>query len=111
LLCRFSDDGYYQAIITNDGRYVLYAYDFNAQKGDVLFEGSTLAINQGKTKNEYGLQCKGSAITLFINRQEVKTVQENKLGLQEGLVGIYVGAIENIVPVSVGIDWLEISQP
>jgi hypothetical protein len=111
LLCRFSDDGFYQAIITNDGRYVIYAYDFNTQKGDVLFEASSLAINQGKGKNEYGLQCKGNTITLFINGQEVKTVEENKLGLQEGFVGIYVGAIENLIPVIVGIDWIEIREP
>ena len=111
LLCRFSDDGFYQAIITNDGRYVLYAYDFNTQKGDVLFEGSSLAINQGKAQNEYGLQCKGNTITLFINDQEIKTVEENKLGLQEGFVGIYVGAIENLIPVIVGIDWIEIREP
>jgi hypothetical protein len=90
---------------------VLYAYDFAAQKGNVLFEGSSLAINQGKAKNEYGLQCKGNKITLFINGQEIKTVEENKLGLQEGFVGIYVGAIENLIPVIVGIDWLEIREP
>lgn len=111
LLCRFSDDGYYQAIITNDGRYGLYAYDFNTQKEDSLFEGTSLAINQGKAKNEYGLQCKGNTISLFINGEEVKTVEENKLGLQEGLVGIYVGEFLNLLPVIVGIDWIEIRQP
>lgn len=111
LLCRFTNDGYYQAIVTNDGRFVLYAYDFRTQKGTVLFEGTSLAINQGKAKNEYGLQCKGKQITLFINGREVKTVEENKLGFKEGLVGIYVGAIENLLPVIVGIDWLEIRQP
>lgn len=111
LLCRVSAAGFYQVWITNDGRYGFQAYDSSTEKSETLFQGASLAINQGKATNEYGLQCKGNKITLFINGQEIKTVEENKVGLDEGTVGIYVGAVQTLVPVIVGVDWIEISEP
>ncbi|MCS6994770.1 MAG: hypothetical protein NZP74_13195 [Anaerolineales bacterium] len=111
LLCRVSQAGFSQALITNDGRYLLRVYDNKAQKEQILFQGSSLAINQGKAKNEYGFTCKGNRYTLFINGNEVKSITDARVGLQSGQVAIYVGALADLVPVVVGLDWIEISQP
>lgn len=112
MFCRYSNDGFYQVLITNDGRYVFAVYESRTmQQPEALFQGASLAINQGKAKNEYGFVCKGNRFTLFVNGKEVKTVTDSRIGVQTGRVGLYVGAVSNLVPVVVGVDWLEISQP
>lgn len=112
MLCRVSNDGFYQVLITNDGRYLFAVYERRTmQQSELLFQGASLAINQGKAKNEYGFVCKGNRFTLFVNGKEVKTVTDSRVDVQSGMVGLYVGAVSNLVPVVVGVDWLEISQP
>ncbi|PWH16139.1 MAG: hypothetical protein DDG60_04625 [Anaerolineae bacterium] len=112
MLCRASNGGFYQVLITNDGRYLFAVYERQTmQQAQVLFQGASLAINQGKSKNEYGFVCKGNRFTLFVNGKEVKTITDSRIDIQSGTVGLYVGAVADLVPVVVGVDWVQISQP
>jgi hypothetical protein len=111
LLCRASDKGFYQVLITNDGRYVFGLYNADTQQNRNIGNGGSFLINQGKAVNEYGLVCKGNELTLFVNGEEVRTVTDQNNTLTEGYVQIYVGAIQDLVPVVVGVDWVKISQP
>lgn len=111
LLCRASDKGFYQVLITNDGRYVFGVYTTQSQQNKSLGNGGSNLINLGKTTNEYGLVCKGNQLTLFVNGKEVRTVTDPNNTLSEGYVQIYVGAIKDLTPVIVGVNSIKISQP
>lgn len=111
LLCRVSDKGFYQVLITNDGRYVFGLYTAATKQNRNIGNGASRLTNLGKTANEYGLVCKGNQLTLFVNGQEVRTVTDQNNTLSEGYVQVYVGAIEDLTPVVVGVDWVKISQP
>ncbi len=112
LLCRYSDsDGFYQAVVTSDGRYVLNAYDAKQDSHTQLYDGASADINQGKASNIFGMKCEGNTVTLYVNDVEVRSVEDKYVVLDEGQVGVYVGAIGDIVPVIVELDEFLISQP
>jgi len=113
LFCRYSDEGWYEFNIANNGLYNIYAATYNASHQVVynkITDGGSNKIKQGKDINEYAIICKGRKLTLFINGFETKSVDENKFVLRDGKVGISVSSF-NVTPVKVDVDWIKISQP
>ncbi len=113
LFCRYSDEGWYEFNVANNGLYNIYAATYNANHQVVynkITDGGSNKIKQGKDINEYAIVCKGRKLTLFINGFETKTVDENKFVLRDGKVGISVSSF-NVTPVKVDVDWIKISQP
>ena len=110
LVCRYTDYGWYEFSIANNGLWWIYAYDPNSSPQYVLLaNGGSTAVNMGKDVNEYTIMCFGNTLALYINGIEVHTLQENKYGFDEGQIGIGVSSF-NVLPIIVEFDWVAISE-
>jgi hypothetical protein len=114
LICRHDPDvGWYEFNIANSGVYdILYAEVTDG--GDIAYNtianGGSNSIKQGKEVNEYAISCKGTELTLFINGDEVKSINEKNYGLRSGQVGMSVSSF-NVLPILIEMDWVKISEP
>jgi hypothetical protein len=114
LICRHDPNvGWYEFNIANNGLYdILYAEVTESGKisYSTIANGGSNAIKQGKEVNEYGIECKGTALTLYINGDKVTSVTEKKYGLRSGQVGVSVSSF-NVLPILIEMDWIKISEP
>lgn len=114
LICRYSDRGWYEATISNNGLYTIYfgKWDNNGATASYakIADGGSTNIKAGREINTYALTCKGNTLTLTINGKEIKRVDEKQRGLREGQIGVGVSSFRYI-PVEVEFDWIKISQP
>jgi hypothetical protein len=114
LICRYDPDiGWYEFNIANSGVYdILYAEV--TDNGDISYStianGGSNSIKQGKEVNEYAISCQGTELTLFINGDEVKQINEKNYGLRSGQVGMSVSSF-NVLPILIEMDWVKISEP
>ena len=109
LICRMSDDGkeWYEFSVESGGVWYLYAVN---DKYNIIDNGGTNALKQGKEVNEYRMDCKGDEITLYINDKKLKTIKDNNYGYSDGLVGFNISSL-NVLPITVDVNWFEITQP
>lgn len=109
LFCRSSSDGWYEWSVGSGGDWYLYAV---TDKFNLISNGGTLFLKQGKEVNEYSMICQDNRISMFINGQEIKQspVTDNKYALRDGTVGFNISSID-VTPVIVEVDWLKISEP
>ena len=110
LICRYSDEGWYEANVQNDGLYSILAYVVADGRYYNIFNGGSNLIKQGKDTNSYTFICNGSDLTLGVNGTEVKTITDKIYKLREGLAGFGVSSFDSL-PVLVEVDTFEISQP
>ena len=111
LVCRMSDaEGWYEVNIQNDGMYFISVFDARSKGYNMLTSGGSNAIRQGKDINEYGLECVGNELTVYINGKKVTTFKDNTYKLREGVVGISVSSFD-VFPVVVEFDSVTISEP
>jgi len=109
LICRYSDTGWYEANIANNGLYWIYAY-IDGEGYNELFSGGSTLIKQGRDTNEYTFICSGQDLTLGVNGTKVKTVTDKKFALREGKVGLGVSSFDTL-PILVEISPFQVSQP
>lgn len=109
LVCRMNSDGtqWYEFSVESGGVWYLYAVD---GKYNILDNGGTTALKQGREVNEYKMDCKGDEITLYINGTELKTVKDTTYGFNEGAVGFNISSL-NVLPITVNVNWFDIAQP
>src|SRR6476469_453681 len=109
LVCRMNSDGtqWYEFSVESGGLWYLYAVD---GKYNIISNGGTQALKQGKEVNEYSMTCKGDEITLSVNNQKIKTVTDTTYGFNKGLVGFNISSL-NVLPITVQVNWFEIGQP
>lgn len=109
LVCRMNSEGtqWYEFSVESGGLWYLYAVD---DKYNVIANGGTNALAQGRAVNEYAMTCQGDEITLSINDQEIRSVKDNTYGFGSGLVGFNISSL-NVLPITVEVNWFEISQP
>ncbi len=110
LICRKSDEGWYELAIQSDGTWVLYAVqddEFNW-----VTNGGSTAIKQGKEVNEYTMICKGNEISFFFNGVEHKLspFKERTYAFRRGNVGFAVSSLW-ATPVKIEVDWFKVSEP
>jgi hypothetical protein len=72
MICRYSDNGWYETNILNTGEYVVY-YSDGANFSELYSGGSTL-IHTGQKINDYAMTCQGDQLTIYINGSEVKSI-------------------------------------
>jgi TIR domain/Domain of Unknown Function (DUF1080) len=108
LICRYSDSGWYEFIISNDQTYAIYVI---GQDGEVLQGGKagTKKILSGKVKNVYTATCKGDELSLAVNGIPIETVKI-KYDFPEGNIGIGFSSPTDL-PVDLEFESLKISQP
>jgi hypothetical protein len=109
LVCRMNEDGtqWYEFSVESGGLWYLYAVDGGY---NTIANGGTNALKQGKEVNEYQLVCDGDDITMYVNGDEIKTVTDTRYGFSEGQVGINISSL-NVLPITVNVDWIDISEP
>jgi len=109
LVCRMNEDGtqWYEFSVESGGLWYLYAID---EGYNIIGNGGTNSLKQGKEVNEYQLVCKGDDITMYINGDKIKTITDTKYGFNEGQVGFNISSL-NVLPITVNVDWFDISQP
>jgi hypothetical protein len=113
LICRYSDEGWYEFNIANSGLYNIYAATYNAS-GDVVYnflaDGGSNKIRSGKEINEYKIICRERKLSMYINGFETRSLEDNKYVLRDGQVGISASSFDDL-PVKVEVDWITISEP
>lgn len=106
LICRGTEDGWYEFSIANNGLWWIWAYDGTYT---MLANGGSNAVNMGKGVNEYTIMCYGNTLALYINGVEVHTMQEKNFAFREGQIGIGVSSFD-VLPILVEFDWVSISE-
>jgi hypothetical protein len=109
LICRMNSEGtqWYEFSVESGGLWYLYAVE---DKYNVIANGGTNALKQGREINEYAMTCEGDEITVFVNEEEVRSVRDTTYGFNSGLVGFNISSL-NVLPITVAVNWFEISQP
>ncbi|MBP1692967.1 MAG: peptidase family protein [Chloroflexi bacterium] len=109
LICRYSDAGWYEFNVANNGEYTIFRYDpARSDPYIALYTGGSTAIETGKGTNEITAVCTGDELTLGINGVKVRTVQDRNL--KSGKVGLSVSSF-NVTPVIVEFDYFVASVP
>lgn len=114
LICRYSsEEGWYEFNIANNGLYDI-SYAEPSSSGSIayrnIFNGGSNKIKTGNATNEYGISCQGDTLSLFINGELARETTDNVSALHTGKVGVSVSSF-NILPASIRLDWIKISQP
>ena len=113
LICRYSEAGWYEFVLSNDGTYVIYAVD---QLGTVsqgyneLANGGSARIRTGRQTNTFTAICSNNELILMVNDTEVRRITENRFGFADGRIGLAVSSMHKL-PVSVEFESLKISEP
>jgi hypothetical protein len=109
LICRVSDEGWYEWSVGSDGLWYLYAVTDGYNS---IASGGTTFLKLGKEVNEFAMVCNDKKISMFVNGQELKQspVTDNKYVLREGGIGFNISSI-NKVPVIVDVEWFKVSEP
>jgi hypothetical protein len=95
IICRFVDDSnFYFLIIASDGYQVIGKYDNN----EIVYLSAdqmqvTDAVNQGSATNHLRADCVGSTLTLYVNGQQVASV--NDTSFTSGDIGLTVGTFDD----------------
>jgi hypothetical protein len=57
--------------------------------------------------------CKDDEIQLFVNGQEIKTIQDTRFGFQEGYAGFNISSIQgySVLPITVQVNRFVIALP
>lgn len=91
LVCRYSEDGWYEGAITNGGYW--YLYKFTLQAGYVeLATGGSFAINLKRATNQLRMACVGETVTLYVNDTELGSVVDGEFSA--GGFGISVSTFD-----------------
>jgi len=114
LICRYSDIGWYEFVVSNSGFYQIYAVD-NAgvmnQGYNLIADGGSSAIKSGPgAVNTYTITCEGDKLELKVNGNQVRTLPEKNFNFPDGLIGLAVSS-PNKIPVWVEFESLTVSQP
>lgn len=105
LVCRFSEEGWYEFNISSSGVYSIYAFDNKAYR--LIRNGGSTWIKMGQDTNHYSVACIGNELTLYINDQKVWRGEENTF--ESGLVGISAST-KKYQPVILDFEWIKVSE-
>ncbi|MDX9993368.1 MAG: S1C family serine protease [Anaerolineales bacterium] len=109
LICRMSDEGWYEFAVQSDGLWELYTVSNGYNR---IANGGSTAVKQGKSVNEYTFICKDEKLSFYINGVEPKgsPYMERKYALRRGNVGFAISSLRAI-PVKMEVDWFQVSEP
>ncbi len=112
LICRYSENGWYEFNLASDGTYSILF-------GQLLAEGiahytpiatdSTNHLQAGNLNYEIGLTCQENTLLMYINGTLLRNKDVTNYGLTEGRVGITSASFEE-TPMTATFDWVKISE-
>lgn len=109
LICRYSEEGWYEFNISSNGLFYIYRYSPTEKNPYVkLWSGGSREINLGKEVNNYISICDENRLTLKINGKEKITVKDSNLST--GNIGFAISS-NNRIPVVVNINKFTASVP
>jgi hypothetical protein len=110
LVCRMNTEGtqWYEFSVESGGVWYLYAVDNG--KYNLLANGGTTALKQGREVNQYQLDCTGDEMTMYVNDQKIQTFQDRRYLFDDGFVGFNISSL-NVLPITVNVNWFEIALP
>lgn len=108
IICRATENGWYEFSIANSGLYWIYAVDENGYRR--LHDGGSTKIKAGKETNEYSIICNNRTLSLYINGIETRVFEENDYVFSKGLVGVGISSFNNL-PVEIKINSVTLSEP
>ena len=110
LVCRMNSEGtqWYEFSVESGGVWYLYAVDNG--KYNIMANGGTNALKQGREVNQYQLDCTGDEMTMYVNDQKIQTFQDRRYLFDDGFVGFNISSL-NVLPITVNVNWFEIAQP
>jgi hypothetical protein len=113
LICRYSDIGWYEFIVSNSGSYSIYAVDnagIVSQGYNELINGSSPIVNSGLSTNEITVACKGGELTLYVNQTLVNSIIDTRFNFSQGKIGVAVSSPQKL-PVGVDFESLTVGEP
>lgn len=108
MFCRANDRGWYEFNVANNGLYWIYRYDVSTDTFNELYSGGVANLREGKDTNDFTIICAGDRLTLGVNGEEIRTVEDS--AYDEGYAGIGVSSFSG-VPVLVEFEYVTISTP
>jgi hypothetical protein len=109
LMCRYSENGWYEFNIKNDGYYYFNYLEMRKDGRlyiDTIYLDATTLVKQDA--NDYGLICQGKTFSMYVNGEKVGVANHNMLS--SGKVGVEGFSLQ-VVPVDLHVDWVKISPP
>jgi hypothetical protein len=111
LICRYSEDGWYEFNVSNDGTYSLLLGQW-LSPGIVKYAPIINDLSNkltGSTASEIGLFCEDNFLQLYANGTMIRRVEVTNYGLTEGKIGITAASFAEI-PMSAIFEWVQVSQ-
>jgi 3-keto-disaccharide hydrolase len=105
LVCRFSENGWYEANISSSGVYRIYAFDNNAYR--LIWSGGSYLIKIDKETNLYGFECSGEELTVYINGEKVWSGEDNSFST--GKIGLSAST-KDYQPVKVDFENITVTE-
>lgn len=108
LICRYSDRGWYEFNIANNGLYNILRYDTSQNRYITIATGGSKAIKMGQGINVYTAVCSGDHLVLYINGTETYSGKDSRL--TEGRAGISFSSF-NVLPITFNLEEFILSVP
>lgn len=113
LICGYSEEtGWLEYNVSSDGTYnVLYGKWLSPSVVDYapITDGTSKEIQRNGMTQTIGLTCVEKTLSLFINDKLIRKVDVTNYDVT-GKIGIAAASYENS-PVTVGVDWVKVSEP
>lgn len=111
LICRYSEDGWYEFNVSNDGTYSLLLGQW-LSPGIVKYSPIINDLSNkltGTSTSEIGLFCEDNFLQLYAGNTMIRRVEVTNYGLTEGKVGITAASFAEF-PMSAIFEWVQVSQ-
>ena len=105
LVCRFSENGWYEFNISSSGVYSIYAFDNNEYR--LIRNGGSHLIHIDKDSNQYSVECIGEELTLYINDEKIWSGNDSTF--KSGMVGISAST-KDYQPVKVDFENITVTE-
>jgi len=117
LICRYSEDGWYEFTISEDGTYSVL---FGQWLADEIATYTPIATDfsdyihtereAGYVSNNIGLTCEEDILWLYLNDKLFRKLDVSRFGLKDGKVGVAASSFENTSVVA-AFDSFLVSEP
>ena len=111
LICRYSEDGWYEFNIANDGTYSILLGQWlspGVVKYIPIVNDNSKQLT-GNSTNEIGLFCEDGFLQLYVNGTMIRRADVTNYGLTEGKIGITAASFSE-VPTTVTFEQISVSE-
>jgi len=111
LICRYSEDGWYEFNVSSDGAYSVLLGQWLSpdvvKYAPIINDLSSKLA--GNATSEIGLFCEDNFLKLYANDVMIRRVEVTNYGLTDGKIGITAASFVQ-APISAIFEWVQVSQ-